>query len=93
MCQLPGSGENHTAYIYKRANTPRKVSTKDNKIIIPKREGYDESDEEVVCDKLFEEAALLAVGDIAHLYDHVKAISSDHLCERRPTRVRKPAVK
>lgn len=60
----PGSGENHMAYFYKRTNPLSIPSRTAPKVFIPKRVGFDEEDEEVVCDPSFLSAIKLAVGPV-----------------------------
>ena len=71
----PGSGENHMVYFYKRTNplcTPLPTAPK---VIIPKRVGFDEEDEEVVCDPSFLSAIKLAVGPIEGKFAQMHNIS------------------
>lgn len=59
-----GSGENHTVYFYKRLHPLCVPPLGALKVRIPKRVGFEEEDEEVVCDSAFESAIKLAVGPV-----------------------------
>lgn len=90
----PGSGEGHTAYIYKRANKPPKMPTLPAQTVlkIPGRLSLQEEDCEVYCDETFHEACRLAVGEVGELREYVKGVVKQHLEGDRSKRERKPRV-
>lgn len=89
---MHGSGEVHTCYFYRRTNTPRRATDADNKISIPARPHFEETDIEVVCDPCFAAAVTLAIGDVSILKEHVDEIAKKHMESSRPKRERKPRV-
>ncbi|KAJ1412193.1 hypothetical protein B484DRAFT_402394 [Ochromonadaceae sp. CCMP2298] len=99
LCSMHGSGEGHTAYIYKRTNkAPTKPKGPSNdsrsweKLLIPGRSRFNEKDTEVYCDKAFFPAAKLAVGPTADLRQTVKDAVNAHMDASRGKRDRKPRV-
>lgn len=91
--QLPtsmhGSGEIHTAYFYRRTNIPRSIDFEvDNPMILPNALSG-KSDETIVCDKIFQRAVELVIGDLSEYHKHVSALTSEHLNSSRPRRSNK----
>ena len=89
---LTGSGENHTAYFYRRNNTPPAISPEMTLLRLPGRVELNEKDVEVVCDPLFSRPIELLTGNPTALLDDVKNIVRHHLEDERPKRTRKPRV-
>ena len=89
-----GSGEGHTAYIYKRVNTaPTKPLLPKQKVLnIPGRISLNEKDIQVFCDEAFYDASKLAVEDTKTLNESVKDIVNKHMDSTRPKRERKTRV-
>jgi len=90
---MHGSGENHTAYFYKRImrETPD-IPRNALKVLIPRRPGFvGEKDVEVVCAQAFEKAVRLAVGPLSALKEHVKKIAEENMSADRPKRERRPS--
>jgi hypothetical protein len=76
----PGSGENHTVYFYKRSNPLCVPLPSAVKVLIPGREGFEEEDEEVVCDPAFLEAVKLAVGPVEGGKNHCDPVDPSLSC-------------
>jgi hypothetical protein len=97
MFDILGSGEGHTAYIYRRISSdtdavvdrdvPNQKSLK-----IPGRAEIHEEDVEVTCDAAFYEASKLALGDSSILKAYTKTIILNHMDAGRPKRDRKMRV-
>lgn len=85
-----GSGEVHTAYIYKRTTKPPSITSNDNVIRIPGREEFEEEEEDVACDPLFYPAIKTLLEGVHGLHSYVQSVSKDHMAAGRPARERKP---
>jgi len=88
---MMGSGEGHTAYIYRRRHPPPAEDVCTTRLLVPARAGVDEVDVEVACDPAFLAAATAAVGPLEVLKTHTDALMAAHLSSGRPTRTRRPA--
>ena len=81
---MTGSGENHTAYFYKRANTPpstlsAKKAVTNVMLALPGRTA-EEPDTEMFCDAAFYPTCSLAAAlDNAELTKYVLAAVQEHL--------------
>jgi hypothetical protein len=91
---LLGSGEGHTAYIYKRTNKAPLKPTLPNQVVlkIPGRASLNEADSECYCDQAFFAGSALAVGPVADLREYVSGVVAEHLSSARPKRERKARV-
>lgn len=96
---MTGSGENHTAYFYKRNNTPAPCRARPNTTLyrIPPRPSSTSSDGEevgelVVCSNKFLNCIQLAVGPLESCQAYVNDVTSSILQSGRPKRERKPRV-
>lgn len=88
MC---GSGEGHTAYFYKRVNIPKVSSVSTLPIVrLPKRSGFEETDEDVHCDPVFIDAIATAVDELKATQAKIGKLFEYHLNSSRPVRNRKP---
>lgn len=91
---MHGSGEGHTAYFYKRSNSPPVLRNgpEIQSVVLPKREGFaGERDVTVTCDVAFAECVQQAVGPIEGLREFaVQVVSDTLLSEDRPKRERRP---
>lgn len=86
-----GSGEGHTAYVYKRVDIPTQFnSARMSKVKLPARKGFAEVDEEVFCDPAFLPAVTDAVSKVSEFSLKTNELLASHLTSSRPTRTRKP---
>lgn len=104
LTSMTGSGEGHTAYFYKRNNTPPALSPKERKngtattklLALPARPDHPEDPAggwNVHCDLAFYECCRLAAGlDSSELIEHVNRGVEEHLGAERPKRERKQRV-
>lgn len=86
-----GSGESHTAYFYKRTNTPAccVARTGTSMLAVPARAGSLLRHSDVVCSDYFRESIELALGPVEALAEHVESVSNKILNSGRPKRERK----
>lgn len=87
-----GSGESHTAYFYKRANSPPTTPSNSlKKLLLPPRSNFSEEALEVYCDNAFYDASKLAVElKKDALQQHVTDVVIQYQDSARPKRERKP---
>jgi len=94
-----GSGENHTAYFYKRINREGihslvgSAPTGTTKITIKARPGFAEKDVDVACSDCYVRAVKAAVGDVRKLEKSTREKVKAHMNAERPKRERKPSRK
>ena len=86
---IPGSGENHTAYFYKRSSDRSQEEPSMTKISLPGRKHLQEEDLEVVCDPLFLEPIRQAIGPLSKFMSDVDMLMTKIFNAERPKRVRK----
>mmetsp|Transcript_24351 Transcript_24351/g.35723 ORF Transcript_24351/g.35723 Transcript_24351/m.35723 type:complete len:408 (+) Transcript_24351:29-1252(+) len=91
---MTGSGENHTAYFYKRASRPAPCRARPNTSIvcIPARAGSDEQPIDVVCSDKFKECVTLAVGPLEECAQYVRTVADTMINAERPKRERRQRV-
>mmetsp|Transcript_7722 Transcript_7722/g.11463 ORF Transcript_7722/g.11463 Transcript_7722/m.11463 type:complete len:419 (-) Transcript_7722:36-1292(-) len=91
---MTGSGEKHTAYFYKRTNTPAPCIARPNTSIlrIPPRPGSSEQPVDVVCADKFKECIDLAVGPLEECTEYVNAAVNTMISSARPKRERHQRV-
>jgi hypothetical protein len=93
-----GSGENHTAYFYKRLSTPapRTARPGTSLITLPARPsaqgGRREAPLTVVCSDKFKHCVELAAGDVLACQQYVSGVTDDMINAERPKRERKQRV-
>ena len=58
-------------------------------ILLPARQGFDEIDEIISCDKAFAAAVQAVVGSVEDMRNNTNALLAEHLNSARPTRSRK----
>jgi hypothetical protein len=92
LTSMHGSGEGHTVYFYKRTVAFPKVPANALKVTFPKRAGFNEVEEEFVCDQVFLECVKVAVGPVKGLQDHAKGVVNEYVSSARPKRERKTRV-
>ena len=87
-----GSGESHTAYFYKRTNSPAPLKARAgvSMLQVPARESTRPHVSEVVCSNYFRSGIELALGPVNELVQHVDEVSNKILNSGRPKRERKP---
>lgn len=88
---ITGSGESHTAYFYKRTNTPARCvpRTGTSMLTVPAREGSSLRHSDMVCSNYFKESIEFALGPVEELAEYVEAVSNKILNSGRPKRERK----
>mmetsp|Transcript_11506 Transcript_11506/g.18785 ORF Transcript_11506/g.18785 Transcript_11506/m.18785 type:complete len:392 (+) Transcript_11506:75-1250(+) len=88
---MTGSGESHTAYFYKRTNSPAPLKARAgvSMLQVPPRESSHPEISEVVCSNYFRHSIELALGPVDELSEHVEKVSNKILNSGRPKRERK----
>jgi hypothetical protein len=91
MVSMAGSQSKKTVYFYKRINAFPELPADPLVVLFPKREGYDEEEENFICDNFLIESIEVAVGPVRGLQKHTKNIVDEFNCSDRPKRNRKNA--
>ena len=89
-----GSGEGHTAYIYKRINIPpiKPTLPKQKILTIPGRNDLNEETCDVYCDEAFYHSSKLAVEEMSILKKYVKEKVNEHTNSTRSKREHKQRI-
>jgi hypothetical protein len=94
---MAGSGEIHTAYFYRRANSPSELVAKPGVSLIKLRGRahvpQDKAEEAIACADLFKRSVLLAAGAKEDgIIEDTQAAVATLISGSRPKRERKPRV-
>ena len=92
---MTGSGENHTAYFYKRLSRPAPCVARPGTTLIElpartNRRGQEAPPKTMVCSDKFRQCVELACGDAADCQRYVNGVANDMINAARPKRDRKP---
>jgi hypothetical protein len=91
MVSMAGRQSKKTLYFYKRINAFPELPVDPLVVLFPKREGYDEEEENFVCDDFLIESIEVAVGPVRGLQNHTKKIVDEFNFSDRPKKNRKNA--